>query len=72
MKNYIKPEAEVYKVRIESLLSGSAESEGGQLPEGDAKVHDYFLFDEGNGDGHTGRRSLWDDEDFEDGMNYSK
>ena len=27
MKNYIKPEAEVYKVRIESLLSGSAEIE---------------------------------------------
>ena len=67
MKNYIKPEAEVYKVRIESLLSGSsAPKEDGQIPEGDAKVHDYFLFDEGNGDGHTGRRGLWDDEDFED------
>ena len=59
MKNYIKPEAEVYKVRIESLLSGSAE--GGQIDEGDAKVHDYFLFDEENGDGHTGRGDFWND-----------
>ena len=70
MKNYIKPEAEVYKVRIESLLSGSGEH--GQIPEGGAKVHDYFLFDEGNGDGHTGRGGLLDDEDFEDGMKYSE
>ena len=69
MKKYIKPEVEVYTARIQSLLSGSAE--GGQIGEGDAKVHDYFLFDEENGDGHTGRRGLWDDEDFEDGMNYS-
>ena len=73
MKNYIKPEAEVYKVGIVSPLCGSGvQPEGGQIPEGDAKVHDYFLFDEGNGDGHTGRVDLWDDEDFEDGMNYSK
>ena len=64
MKNYIKPELKVYKVRIESLLSGS--NEDGQFDEGDAKVHDYSLFDGGNGDGHTGRVSLWDDEDFED------
>ena len=64
MKNYIKPELKVYKVRIESLLSGSKEY--GQFDEGDAKVYDYSLFDEGNGDGHTGRVSLWDDEDFED------
>ena len=70
MKNYIKPEAEVYKVGIVSPLCGSGE--GGQIGEGDAKVHDYFLFDEENGDGHTGRVDLWDDEDFEDGMNYSK
>lgn len=65
MRNYIKPELKVYKVRIESLLSGS-DTEGGQIDESDAKVHDYSLFDEGNGDGHTGRVSLWDDEDFED------
>ena len=63
MRNYIKPEVKVYKVRIESLLSGS---EPGQIHEGFAKKHDYSLFDEGNGDGHTGRVSLWDDEDFED------
>ena len=68
MKNYIKPEAEVYKVGIVSPLCES----GGQFVEGDAKVHDYSFFDEENGDGHTGRRGLWDDEDFEDGMNYSK
>ena len=64
MKNYIKPELKVYKVRIESLLSGS--NEDGQIGEGDAKVYDYSLFDEGNGDVHTGNVSLWDDEDFED------
>lgn len=29
MKSYIKPEAKVYKVRIESLLCGSVE--GGQI-----------------------------------------
>ena len=63
MKNYIKPELKVYKVRIESLLSGS---EPGQIHEGFAKKHDYSLFDEENGDGHTGNVSLWDDEDFED------
>ena len=70
MKNYIKPEAEVYKVGIVSLLSGSGEH--GQIPEGFAKRYDNFLFDEENGDGHTGRGGLWDDEDFEDGMKYSK
>ena len=64
MKNYIKPEAEVYKVRIESLLTVSGED--GQIDSGLAKKHDYSFFDEENGDGHTGRRSLWDDEDFED------
>ena len=63
MKNYIKPELKVYKVRIESLLSGS---EPGQIPEGFAKKHDYSLFDEENGDGQTGNGGLWDDEDFED------
>ena len=61
MKNYIKPEVKVYKVRIESLLSGS-----GQIRESDAKVHDYSFFDGGNGDGQTGNGGLWDDEDFED------
>ena len=65
MKSYIKPEVKVYKVRIESLLNGSGEH-GGQIDEGDAKVHDYSLFDEGNGDVHIGNVSLWDDEDFED------
>lgn len=69
MKKYIKPEVKVYRTQVESLLA--AES-GGQIPEGDAKRNDYFLFDEGNGDGHTGRGGLWDDEDFEDGMKYSK
>ena len=61
MKSYIKPEVKVYKVRIESLLSGSVED--GQLYEGDAKVHDYSLFDGGNGDGQTGNDGLWDDEE---------
>ena len=64
MKNYIKPEVKVYKVRIESLLA--VESGGGQITESDAKKHDYSLFDEGNGDGQTGNGGLWDDEDFED------
>ena len=64
MKNYIKPEAEVYKVRIESLLTVSGED--GQIDSGLAKKHDYSFFDEENGDGHTGHRGLWDDEDFED------
>ena len=64
MKNYIKPELKVYKVRIESLLNDG--SEDGQFPEGDAKVHDYSLFDGENGDGQTGNGGLWDDEDFED------
>lgn len=67
MKNYIKPEAEVYKVGIVSpLCESGTPKEPGQIGEGDAKVHDYFLFDEGNGDGHTGHRGLWDDDDFED------
>ena len=65
MKNYIKPEVKVYKVRIESLLSGS-DPEGGQIEFGFAKGHDNSLFDEGNGDGQTGNGGLWDDEDFED------
>ena len=64
MKNYIKPEVKVYKVRIESLLSGSKED--GQLEFGDAKVHDYSLFDEENGGWQPKDVSLWDDEDFED------
>ncbi len=63
MKKYIKPEVKVYRTQVESLL---AVESGGQTPEGLAKQHDYFLFDEGNGDGHTGRGGLWDDEDFED------
>lgn len=65
MKNYIKPEVKVYKVRIESLLSGSG-PEGGQISGGFAPKRDYSLFDEENADGHTGSGGLWDDEDFED------
>lgn len=61
MKNYIKPEVKVYKVRIESLLS-----ESGQIVEGCAPKRDFSLCDEENGDGHTGGGGLWDDEDFED------
>ena len=64
MRNYIKPEVKVYKVRIESLLSGS--DEDGQVESGLAKKHNYSLFDRGNGDGQTGKDGLWDDEDFED------
>ena len=63
MKSYIKPEVKVYKVRIESLLCGS---EGVQIGCGFAPKRDSSLFDEENGDGHTGRGGLWDDEDFED------
>lgn len=63
MKNYIKPELKVYKVRIESLLSGS---ENGQIPEGFAKVHDYSLFDEENGGWQPKDVSLWDDEDCDE------
>ena len=64
MKSYIKPEAKVYKVRIESLLCGS---EGGQIGMGFVKKYDPSLFDEENDDGQTGRICcLWDDEDFED------
>ena len=64
MKSYIKPEAKVYKVRIEPpLLSGS---EGGQIGMGLVKKYDPSLFDEENDDGDTGRGGLWDDEDFED------
>lgn len=68
MKNYIKPEAEVYKVGIESPLCESL----GQLDQGDAKRHDYFLFDEEDGGWQPKDVNLWDDEDFEDGMKYSK
>ena len=64
MKSYIKPEAKVYKVRIEPLLSGS---EGGQIEASFIKKYDSSLFDEENDDGQTGRVCcLWDDEDFED------
>ena len=66
MKNYIKPEVKVYKVRIESLLSGSGSKAGGQIDCGWAPKRDYSLFDEENDDGDTGRGCLWDDEDFED------
>ena len=66
MKSYIKPEVKVYKVRIEPLLSGSGLEEGGQIIGGLAPKRDFPLFDDGNGDGHTGRGGLWDDEDFED------
>lgn len=66
MKNYIKPEVKVYKVRIESLLSGSGSNAGGQIDCGWAPKRDYSLFDEENDDGQTGSGGLWDDEDFED------
>lgn len=66
MKNYIKPEVKVYKVRIESLLSGSGPEGGGQIDCGWAPKRDYSLFDEENDDGQTGSGGLWDDEDFED------
>lgn len=59
MKSYIKPEAKVYKVRIESLLCGSVE--GGQVEYGFAPKRDFSLIDDGNADGHTGRGDLWDD-----------
>lgn len=65
MKNYIKPEVKVYKVRIESLLSGSGSKAGGQIDCGWAPKRDYSLFDEENDDGQTGSGGLWDDEDFE-------
>lgn len=66
MKNYIKPEVKVYKVRIESLLSGSGSKAGGQIDCGWAPKRDYSLFDEEKDDGQTGSGGLWDDEDFED------
>lgn len=66
MKNYIKPEVKVYKVRIESLLSGSGSKAGGQIDCGWAPKRDYSLFDEENDDGQTGSGGLWDDEDFDD------
>lgn len=58
MKSYIKTEANVYKVRIESLLCGS---EGGQIGCGFAPKRDSSHFDEENGDGHTGRGDFWND-----------
>lgn len=64
MKSYIKPEVRVYKVRIESLLSGS--NEGGQIESSLAKGHDYSLFNEEDGGWQPKDVSLWDDEDFED------
>lgn len=60
MKSYIKPEALVYKVRIESLLCGSGK-ETGQIECGFAPKRDFSLIDDGNGDGHTGRGDFWDD-----------
>lgn len=64
MKSYIKPEVMVFKVRVESLLNEN--SERGQLPEGDAKIYDYSLFNEEDGGWQPKDVSLWDDEDFED------
>lgn len=66
MKNYIKPEVNVYEVRIEYLLSGSGSKAGGQIDCGWAPKRDYSLFDEENDDGQTGSGGLWDEEDFED------
>lgn len=64
MKNYIKPEVKVYKVRIESLLA--VESGGGQITESDAKKHNYSLFYEENGGWQLKDVSLWDDEDCDE------
>ena len=64
MKNYIKPELKVYKVGIESLLSGSVE--GGQIGSGLAKKHNYSLFDEEDGGLQLKDVSLWDDEDCDE------
>ena len=61
MKSSIKPEVKVYKVRIESLLSGSGSKAGGQIGCGFAPKRDSSLFDEENGDGHTGRGDFWND-----------
>ena len=69
MKKYIKPEVKVYRNQVGSLLA--AES-GGQGPEWDAKRNDYFLFYEEDGGWQPKDVNLWDDEDFEDGMKYSK
>ncbi len=65
MKNYIKPELKVYKVGIESLLSGSG-PEGGQIRSGLAKKHNYSLFDEEDGGLQLKDVSLWDDEDCDE------
>ena len=62
MKNYIKPEVKVYKVRIESLLA----AESGQMDEGFAKKHNYSLFNEENGGWQPKDVSLWDDEDCDE------
>ena len=62
MKNYIKPEVKVYKVRIESLLA----AESGQIPEGFAKIHNYSLFNEEDGGWQPKDVSLWDDEDCDE------
>lgn len=64
MKNYIKPELKVYKVGIESLLSGSGE--GGQVGSGLAKKHDFSLFNEEDGGWQPKDVSLWDDEDCDE------
>lgn len=61
MKSYIKPEAKVYKVRIESLLCGSGKTEDGQIECGFAPKRDFSLIDDGNDDGHTGRGDFWND-----------
>lgn len=59
MKKYIKPEVNVYRTHVESLLF--AESNG-QITEGDAKRHNYSLFDEEDDDCQTDNGSLWDDD----------
>lgn len=64
MKNYIKPEVKVYKVGIESLLSGSVED--GQLGNGLAKKHNFSLFNEEDGGWQPKDVSLWDDEDCDE------
>ena len=64
MKNYIKPEVKVYKVRIESLLA--VESGGGQIIESDAKKHNFSLFYEEDGGWQPKDVSLWDDDDCDE------
>ena len=58
MKKYIKPEVWCIEALFESLLA----AESGQIEEGDAKRHNYTLFDdEEDDDSQTHNFNLWDD-----------